>query len=107
MAPLSSWNFAKYHAGKETEKLMLDRHLTLPWRISTQAAIATSMPLKDWESSAAYGENMKAVRPTPYVARFADINKVYNDAYIPVRAGQKTAVQMMVELKPQIEELLK
>jgi len=50
---------------------------------------------------------MKAVRPTPYVARFADINKVYNDAYIPVRAGQKTAVQMMVELKPQIEELLK
>ncbi|HAH16738.1 MAG: extracellular solute-binding protein [Proteobacteria bacterium] len=103
----AAWNFAMYHSGKETEKLMLDRHLTLPWRISTQAAIATAMPLKDWESSAAYGENMKAVRPTPYVAKFADINKVYNDAYIPVRAGQKTAVQMMVELKPQIEELLK
>lgn len=102
----AAWNFAMYHSGKETEKLMLDRHLTLPWRLSTQSAIATAMPLKDWESASAYGENMRAVRPTPYVAKFADINKVYNDAYIPVRAGQKTAAQMMAELKPKIEELL-
>lgn len=103
----AAWNFALYHSGKETEKLMLDRHITLPWRVSTQAAIATSMPLKDWESASAYAEDMKALRPTPYVAKFSDINKIYSDNYLLVRAGKKTAVQMVAEIKGPIEDLLK
>jgi hypothetical protein len=50
---------------------------------------------------------VRRLRPTPYVAKFTDISNLYNTNYQQVRHGQKTAAQMIAEIKPQIEDLLK
>jgi hypothetical protein len=65
------------------------------------------MPLLPWESAAAYAENVKRLRPTPYVNQFSDITRLYSAGYNLVRQGQKTAAQMITELKPQIDALLR
>lgn len=65
------------------------------------------MPLEPWQSAAAYAESVRRLRVTPYVTRFSEINTLYSQAYDPVRQGQKTATQMITEIKPQITELLR
>ena len=54
-----------------------------------------------------YQEGVRRLRPTPYVSRFTDISNLYSTNYVQVRHGQKTAVQMLAEIKPQIESFLR
>ena len=103
----AAWDFATFHSSKDAEKILVAKHTTLPWHKSTMDSLDKSMPLLPWENAAAYAEGLRRLRATPYVARFSDINKVYSGAYNPVRHGQKSAQQMMTEIKPQIEELLR
>lgn len=102
----AAWEFAVFQAGKESEQIMLRAHVSLPWHRSTLGAMDQSMFLP-WESAEFYAEGVRNLRATPYVARFADINRLYNDGYIAVRNGQKSAAQMISEIKPQINELLR
>jgi multiple sugar transport system substrate-binding protein len=102
----AAWEFANFQSNKDSEKIMLATHVTLPWHTSTFGTLDKSMPLLPWENAAAYAENVKRLRATPYVSKFSDINKLYSAAYNFVRLGQKTAQQMMTELKPQIDALL-
>jgi multiple sugar transport system substrate-binding protein len=103
----AAWEFANFQADKESEKIMLGIHVSLPWHTSTLGTLEKSMPLLPWESAAAYAENVKRLRPTPYVNQFSDITRVYSAGYNLVRQGQKTAAQMITELKPQIDALLR
>ncbi|HET7770107.1 MAG TPA: sugar ABC transporter substrate-binding protein, partial [Chloroflexota bacterium] len=103
----AAWEFANFHADKESEKIMLDLHLTLPWHKSSFADLAKSMPLLPWESAAAYNEDVKRLRPTPYVSQFSEINRIWVAAFTGVRKGERTASQAIMELKPQIDSLLK
>ncbi len=103
----AAWEWANFQAGKESEKVMLESHVSLPWHKSTLDRLEQTMPMLPWESAAAYGEGVKKLRATPYVKRFSDINRLYSAAYVATRAGQKSAVQMVTELKPQIDALLK
>ena len=103
----ATWDFANFHADKESEKIMLDLHLTLPWHKSSFTNLEKSMPLLPWETAAAYAEDVRRLRPTPYVAKFSEINRIWVAAFTTVRLGQKTANQMMIDLKPQIDALLK
>jgi multiple sugar transport system substrate-binding protein len=105
--PDASWTFANFHADKESEKIMLDLHLTLPWHKSSFTDLEKVMPLLPWENAAAYAEDVRRLRPTPYVAQFSEINRIWVAGFTPVRLGQRTAAQMMTDLKPQIETLLK
>ncbi len=102
-----AWEFANFHSDKEAEKIMLDLHLTLPWHKSSFTNLEKSLPLLSWENAAAYNEDVKRLRPTPYVAQFSEINRIWVAAFTQVRLGQKTAQQMLLELKPQIDALLK
>jgi multiple sugar transport system substrate-binding protein len=103
----AAWEFATFHSHKDAEQLMLAKHTTLPWHRSTIDTIEKSMPLLPWENGAAYAEGLRRLRPTPYVSKFSDINSIYAPAYNAVRHGQKTAVQMVAEIKPQIEDQLR
>ena len=60
-----------------------------------------------WENAAAYAEGVRRLRPTPYVAKFSDINRVYVAGYNAVRRGEKTAAQMLTETKPELQTLLR
>jgi multiple sugar transport system substrate-binding protein len=103
----AAWEFANFQSNKDSEKIMLGTHVSLPWHTSTLGTLEKSMPLLPWESAAPYAENLKHLRATPYVSKFSDITgKVYAPAYNLVRTGQSTAAKMMAEIKPQIEALL-
>jgi hypothetical protein len=86
---------------------MLDLHVSLPWHKSSLDNLERSMPLLPFENGAYYAEGLRRLRVTPYVGRFSDINRAYAAAYLEVRHGKRTAVQMITELKPQIEAWLK
>jgi multiple sugar transport system substrate-binding protein len=103
----ASWEFANFHSDKEAEKVLLDLHTTLPWHKSSFTNLEKSMPLLPWETASAYAENVRRLRPTPYVAQFSEINRNWVAAFTIVRRGERTAAQMMTDLKPQIETLIK
>ncbi|MBI3971216.1 MAG: extracellular solute-binding protein, partial [Chloroflexi bacterium] len=103
----AAWEFANFQAGKESEKIMLGTHVSLPWHKSTLADMEKAMPLLPWENGAFYAEGVRRLRVTPYVSKFTDITRAYADAYNTVRNGQKTAAQMIAELKPKINEFLR
>jgi multiple sugar transport system substrate-binding protein len=103
----AAWEWANFQAGKESEKVMLESHVSLPWHKSTLDRLEQTMPMLSWESAGAYAEGVKKLRATPYVKRFSDITRLYSVAYVATRAGQKSAVQMVTELRPQIDALLK
>lgn len=105
--PDAAWEVANFQAGKESEKIMLGLHVSLPWHRSTLDRLEQSMPLLPWENGAYYAEGVRRLRVTPYVNRFSDITRLYSQAYVTVRHGQKTAAQMMAEIKPQIDSLLR
>jgi multiple sugar transport system substrate-binding protein len=105
--PDAGWAFANFHADKESEQIMLDLHLTLPWHTSGFTDLQKTMPLLPWEDAGAYAEDVRRLRPTPYVAQFSEINRIWVAAFTAVRLGQRTAAQMLTDLKPQIEVLLK
>jgi multiple sugar transport system substrate-binding protein len=103
----ASWEFANYHSNKDSEKIMLEQHVTLPWHKSSFANLEKAMPLLPWENAGFYAEAVKRLRVTPYVGKFSDINRVYSAAYNTVREGQKTASAMMAEIKPEIASFLR
>lgn len=105
--PDAAWEVANFQAGKESEKIMLGLHVSLPWHRSTLDRLEQSMPLLPWENGAFYAEGVRRLRVTPYVNRFSDITRLYSQAYVTVRHGQKTAAQMVAEIKPQIDSLLR
>jgi multiple sugar transport system substrate-binding protein len=105
--PDAAWEFANYQSGKESEKIMLELHVTLPWHKSSIDNLEKTMPLLPFENGAYYAEGVRRLRVTPYVPKFSDINKLYADTYLEVRHGRKTATQMLTEIKPQIETWLK
>jgi multiple sugar transport system substrate-binding protein len=105
--PDAAWEFATYQSGKESEKVMLDLHVSLPWHKSSLANLEKAMPLHPWENGAFYAEGVRQLRVTPYVPNFSEINRIYSTGYVDVRHGRKTAAQLITELKPQIEAQLK
>ncbi|HEX2184284.1 MAG TPA: extracellular solute-binding protein [Chloroflexota bacterium] len=105
--PDATWEWMTFQSSKDSEKIMLDNHVSLPWHKSSLARLEQTMPLLPWEDGAFYTEGVNRLRATPYVSRFTEISNLYNQAYTATRHGQKTAVQMIAEIKPQIEELLR
>ena len=103
----AAWEFATFQSGKESEKIMLGLKVTLPWRKPSIDTLAQSMPLEPWQNASFYVEAIRRLRPTPYVGKFSDINALYSSSYSAVKHGQKTASQMISEIKPQINELLR
>jgi len=104
--PDAAFEHANFQAGKESEKIMLGLHVSLPWHKSTIDKMEQSM-FQPWESVAFYQEGVRRLRPTPYVAKFGDISSLYATNYTQVRHGQKTAAQMITEIKSQIDSLLR
>ncbi|HEX2033180.1 MAG TPA: hypothetical protein VHS99_03260, partial [Chloroflexota bacterium] len=88
-------------------KVMLERHLTVPWLKSLLGTQEHARLLLPWESAAAYAESSNKVRPTRYPETFAEINTLYGRVYPDVRHGKKTARQAVGEIKAQVEDLLK
>jgi len=105
--PDAAWEVANYQSGKESEKVMLGLHVSLPWHKSSLASLEKSMPLAPWENGAFYAEGVRSLRVTPYVPQFSEINRAHSAGYTEVRHGRKTATQLITELKPQIDALLK
>ncbi|MDQ3700512.1 MAG: sugar ABC transporter substrate-binding protein [Chloroflexota bacterium] len=105
--PDAAWEFANYQSNKDSEKIMLDLHVSLPWHKSSLATLEKSMPLAPWENGPYYAEGVRQLRVTPYVPQFAEINRLYSTGYTEVRHGRKTAAELLTEIKPQIDSLLK
>jgi multiple sugar transport system substrate-binding protein len=103
----AAWDYATFQSGADGEQIMLDLHLTLPWRKSTVSSGSFSKGLLPWESAAYYSEALNKVRPTVYPVQFDPIRKLYATAYDQVRAGQQTAAQAIAAIKGQIDELLR
>jgi len=105
--PDAAWEFLTFMSGPDGAKLMLERHLTVPWLKSLLGSKEHEKLLLPWESAAAYLEVSNKVRPTKYPETFADVNTAYGKAYNDVRAGKKTARQAIAEAKTQMNEALK
>jgi ABC-type glycerol-3-phosphate transport system substrate-binding protein len=106
-APDAAWEYVAFQSGPESARMMLEMHLTVPWLKSLLGSQEHARLLLPWESAAFYAESSNKVRPTPYPDQFAEINRLYGDAYQQVRAGQKNARTAIAEIKPQINDLLK
>jgi ABC-type glycerol-3-phosphate transport system substrate-binding protein len=102
----AAWEYALHTAGPQGEKIMLDLHLTTPWRKSTLASPEYAKGLLPWENAAYYTEALKTLRPTVYPVEFTGIRTLYAAAYKKVRAGQETSTQAMTAIKGQINDLL-
>ena len=105
--PDAAWEYVAFQSGPESARMMLEMHLTVPWLKSLLGSQEHARLLLPWESAAFYAESSNKVRPTPYPDQFAEINRLYGDAYQQVRAGQKNARTAIAEIKPQINDLLK
>jgi ABC-type glycerol-3-phosphate transport system substrate-binding protein len=106
-APDAAWEYVAFQSGPEACKVMLERHLTVPWLKSLLGTQEHARLLLPWESAAAYAESSTKVRPTRYPETFAEINTLYGRVYPDVRHGKKTARQAIGEIKAQVEDLLK
>jgi multiple sugar transport system substrate-binding protein len=106
-APDAAWEYAAFQSGPDGAKLMLERHLTVPWLKSLSGSKEHAALLLPWESASAYAENTARVRPTKYPGTFGEVNTLYSKAYNEVKAGTKTARQAMGEIKAQVNDLLK
>ncbi len=105
--PDAAWEYVAFQSGPESAKMMLERHLTVPWLKSVLGSKEHASLLLPWESAAAYAESSAKVRPTKYPDTFGEINSLYGKVYPDVRAGKKTARQAIGEVKSQINDLLK
>jgi multiple sugar transport system substrate-binding protein len=103
----AAWDYSLFTSGATGEKIMMDLHLTLPWRKSTLASPEFAKNLLPWESAAYYQEGLKGLRATVYPVQFDAIRRLYATAYDKVRAGQETSTQAMTAIKGQINDLLK
>ncbi len=102
----AAWEYVAFQSGPESARLMLERHLTVPWLKSLLGSQEHAKLLLPWESAAAYTESSNKVRPTNYPATFGEINSLYGKVYPDVRHGKKTARQAITEIKSQINDLL-
>ncbi len=103
----AAWDYAAFQSGADGEKIMMDLHLTLPWRKSTLASPEFAKALLPWENAAYYSEGLKGLRATVYPVQFDAIRKLYATAYDKVRANQESAAQAMTAIKGPINELLR
>ena len=106
-APDAAWEYVAFQSGPEGARLMLERHLTVPWLKSLLGTAEHARLLLPWESAAAYAESSAKVRATRYPDAFGEINTLYGTVYPDVRAGKKTARQAVAEIKAQVNDLLK
>ncbi|HEX2066012.1 MAG TPA: extracellular solute-binding protein, partial [Candidatus Thermoplasmatota archaeon] len=105
--PDAAWEYAAFQSGPDGAKVMLERHLTVPWLKSLLGSQEHAKLLLPWESAAAYLESSNKVRPTRYPENFGEINSAYGAVYPDVKHGKKTARQAIDEIKAQINDLLK
>jgi len=105
--PDAAWEYTAFQSSPEACKVMLERHLTVPWVKSLFGSPAYAKLLLPWESAAAYAESSSKVRPTKYPETFGDVNTIYGKAYSDVQNGKKTARQAINEIKGQISDALK
>jgi ABC-type glycerol-3-phosphate transport system substrate-binding protein len=105
--PDAAWEYAAFQSGPEGARVMLERHLTVPWLKSLLGSQEHARLLLPWESAGAYLESSSKVRPTRYPETFGDVNTAYGKAYADVKNGAKTARQAITEIKAQINDLLK
>lgn len=103
----AAWDYTLYQSGADGEKIMMDLHLTLPWRKSTLASPDFAKALVPWENAAYYSEGLKGLRATVYPVQFDSIRKLYATAYDKVRANQESAAQAMTAIKGPVNELLR
>ncbi|HEX2516732.1 MAG TPA: extracellular solute-binding protein, partial [Chloroflexota bacterium] len=103
----AAWEYAVFQAGAESERIMLGAQVSAPWHKASLSGQEFARTLHPWQSAAAYVETVNKVRPTRYVKRFTDINRIYGPAYARVWAGEKTAPAAIGEIKTQINELLR
>ena len=105
--PDAGWEYLTFMSGTDGAKVMLERHLTVPWLKSLLGSKEHEKLLLPWESAAAYLESSNKVRPTKYPETFADVNTIYGKAYTEVQSGKKTARQAISENKTAMNEALK
>ena len=105
--PDAAWEYAAFQSGPDGARVMLERHLTVPWLKSLLGSQEHARLLLPWESAAAYLESSNKVRPTRYPETFGDVNTAYGAVYPDVKNGKKTARQAISEIKTQLNDLLK
>ena len=105
--PDAAWEYLTFMSGPDGARLMLERHLTVPWLKSLLGSKEHEKLLLPWESASAYLESSNKVRPTKYPETFADVNTIYGKAYLDVQNGKKTARQAIAENKTAMNEALK
>jgi len=105
--PDAAWEYMAFQSSAEAAKVMLERHLTVPWVKSLFGSQEYTKLLLPWESAAAYAESSNKVRPTKYPETFGDVNTIYGKAYTDVQNGKKTARQAINEIKSQMNDALK
>lgn len=103
----AAWEYANFQSGPEAEQIMLDLHISVPWRKSRLGSPDYAKGLLPWENATFYAETMKQLRPTVYPNQFVEIRKLYAEAYDKVRGSQQTAQQAISAIKGQINDLLK
>jgi ABC-type glycerol-3-phosphate transport system substrate-binding protein len=102
----AAWAYVKYMAGLDTQKVRLETKVTVPVRKAAAKLPEFTTSLESWEVGEWWSEATSTTRSLPKPARYADIDKLWVDAFTKVVGGQAPVRSTVEDVTRQIDALL-
>ena len=96
-------DFMRWLAGDQAQRLLLSEGSMAP----ALASLYTDVELKQQPQFVVFADSIKASRPLPKTAEFAQLSKDVSDGLSPVLTGQTTAAEALPKLQTKLSDLLK
>jgi multiple sugar transport system substrate-binding protein len=104
--PEAAFAYVRYMTGPESQRLRLAAKLTTPVRKSAARLPEYARSLDPWEVAEWWTEASTTTRPLPKPPRYPDINKIWQDAWAKILAGDVAVRPALEEAARQIDPLL-
>jgi ABC-type glycerol-3-phosphate transport system substrate-binding protein len=101
-----AWAFVKYMASLEAQKVRLITKVTAPVRKSAAKLPEFAQSLDKWEVGEWWLEAASTTRSLPKPSRYADIDKLWVDAFTKMVGGQAPVRSTIEDVTRQIDALL-
>ncbi|MEE9964571.1 MAG: extracellular solute-binding protein [Propionicimonas sp.] len=96
-------DFMRWLAGDQAQRLLLSEGSLAP----VLASLYTDAQLKPQPQFMVFADAIKASRPLPQTAKFAQFSKDVSEGLSPVLTGQTTAAEALPKLQQKLSDLLK
>jgi multiple sugar transport system substrate-binding protein len=102
----AGWDYVRYMAGLETQKVRLEAKVTVPVRKAAAKLPEFARSLESWEVGDYWIEAVAATRNLPKPARYADIDRAWLDTWNKITSGQAPVRGSLDDVTRQIDAML-